>query len=189
MVNRRRNGRVIIISDSMLRQANFHSSALLRAFGGATIGTLIEATRRGNIVQNWSTVGLVVIACGTNDIDNGNAASIRQHMEDLITTILQKNASIGIIISGILPRPVDFEITNQTVKTVNDVLRVWAKSQESVHFYPAYRSFLHAGKIRTDQQLYAANDRYQIHLSDKGKARMVRLLKAQINLFQRGSIL
>ena len=189
MVTRIRDGQTIIISDSMLRQANFRGFALLRAFRGATIETLIQATTRGNITRDWSKVGLVVIACGTNDIANGAHASIRQQMEQLINTILAENPSIGIIISGILPRPVDFDTTNSTVKRVNEVLRIWARSQVNVHFYPAYRSFLHAGRIRTDQQLYAPNDPYRIHLSEQGKARMVRLLKAQINLFRRGSIL
>ena len=186
-----RQGEVIVLADSILKNANFGHHATLKAIPGANIGTFIDLIRNRQIRVYWRRVGLVILHLGTNDVDDGNSGSIRPWMEELIQLIRSNNRHIAVIISGILPRPVDHDYTKGILKTVNGVLQIWSATQTGIHFYQSYRPYLYK-PIGASEPLVLSHlfsRRCELHLTYDGLQMLVMNLKNQINLFKRADIL
>ena len=187
-----RHGEVIVLSDSILKYAEFGHHALLEAIRGATIRDFIRLIQNGHLHVRWQRIGLVIIHLGTNDVSNGDGASIRPSMEELIDLIRLRNRHIAIIISSILPRPLDYEYTKETVKSVNGVVEIWSQSKVGVHFYQSYRPYLYKSMGPDEPVVVKAHlfsRRCELHLTYDGLRMLVMNLKNQIQLFKRGDIL
>ena len=187
----RRQGRVIILSDSILKYADFGGHGFLKAIRGANIQTFIDLLNQGWI-QDWARIGAVLIHVGTNDINNGESEQVKPRLEILVNLIHARNIHTGVIISGILPRPVDYEDTKKIVGDVNSELQTWAANTLGVHFYQSFRPFLYRRMGKKQKVQVKANlfsNRCRLHLNREGLAILVVLLKNQIQLFRRGDIL
>ena len=187
----RREGRVIILSDSILKYASFGGHGFLRAIPGANVQVLINLINQG-FIQDWSRIGCVLVHVGTNDVDNGQGAGVLPKLKILANLIQSRNRNVGFIISGILPRPKDYERTKSIIFDINLELQEWAASEQSIHFYQSYRQFLYkpmGKKQKTVVKKELFSDRCKLHLNEKGLAILLPLLKNQIVLFRRGDIL
>ena len=163
----------------------------MKAIRGANIQTFIYLINQVWI-QDWTRVGVVLIHLGTNDIADGESEQIKPKFEILINLIHARNVHTGVIISGILPRPLDFESTNPIIGDVNRELQTWAARTHAVHFYQSFRPFLHRSmgkdqEVKVKSELFSK--RCKLHLNYEGLAILVVLLKNQIQLFRRGDIL
>ena len=170
----------VILGDSIITGIFLRGIAEVHNVRGATFLRLLIGVELDHYIKDWSPYRLVIIHCGTNDIDNGNAKDILATLQLLIHSIQDRNSNIRIIVSSILPRPKDFPTTNPTIKRTNQVLQIWAQSQSNVRFEPTYRTYLYNGEIRKDQELFAKDD---LHLNELGKWRLARLFKNIVNLF------
>lgn len=88
-----------------------------------------------------------IIHVGTNDINSQDQLSVDQiisYFNNLIT-VIRDISDTYIVISSILPRPVDYSKTGGKVKLVNQ--RLEAKCRErKCQFIRSYRPFFHGGK-------------------------------------------
>ena len=105
---------------------------------------------------------------GTNNI--GNRDSFGAIVSDLIIAqIRKKKPSIRIIISSILPRPLDHTDTDNMIKKVNTHLRTVMAPDLNFHFIRSYRAFSKYGTYR--RYLYAKKDQ-GLHLNTEGSNRL-----------------
>jgi lysophospholipase L1-like esterase len=177
--------KVLILSDSILKWVDIEPLATTYAVRGAVIEDLITGVQENWFVRSWETIELVIIHCGTNDVANKKQKYILHQIQYLIHEIKSKNRNIRFILSSILPRPRDFQNTNQIIERVNQVLKIWAGGNHRVHYLPSFRSFLRKAKIRTDQDLYASDG---LHLNDRGTTRMARIIRNITSLFYQGRL-
>ena len=173
--------KVVILSDSLLKHASLPGVAEVHCVRGATFSTLKEGVDHDRYIKDWKAYNLVIIHCGTNDIDNGNQKNILKETTALVAKVQKRNTELKFIISSILPRPKDFETTNPIIKRVNEVLKVWSSSKKHVIFAPTYKTFFKGNQIRTDQVLF---DEDKLHLNEQGSLRMVRILKSLVHRFE-----
>ena len=138
----------------------------VRAFSGINIARLTSMIQSKRLRINAKNV---IVHVGTNDINSMDTGSIMSCYSNLIS-VIREVSEANIVISGILPRPVDWLHTNDDVKQINKDLVEFCKKRR-VRFVHTYKVFLHAGKPRRD--LFAVRDR-GLHLNLEGQ----RLLKA-----------
>ena len=136
------------------------------AFSGITIARLTYMIQSKQIDVSAENV---IVHVGTNDINSMDTGSIMSSFSNLISVIRDVSRA-KIVISGILPRPVDWLRTNDNVKSVNKGLVGFCKKRK-VRFVHTYKIVLHFGMPRRD--LFAVKDR-GLHLNLEGQ----RLLKA-----------
>lgn len=107
-----------------------------------------------------------IIHIGTNDINSNDKLSvdaIMSYFNNLIT-VIRDVSSTHIILSSILPRPVDYTSTNGKVKEVNARLKVLCKTRHC-QFVQSFKSFFKGGKpIR---ELFSVRDG-GLHLNLEG---------------------
>ena len=79
---------------------------IIKSFRGDNIARLTNRIKSGEV--NLSPFDYIIVHVGTNNIDNRDSFDdIIADYGNLIPTIKKKKRSIRIVISAILPRPVD----------------------------------------------------------------------------------
>lgn len=153
-----------IISDSMAKYVTGINSTKVVPFPGINVSRLTNKIRNG-VVDMKSKY--VILHVGTNDVNTLTASEICSSFNDLITTIRQ-NYGCKILISSILPRPIDFEVNGMKIKEINKALERLCKERQ-IQFVPSYRPFLKEGLPRRD--LFAIWDG-GLHLNLEGTRRL-----------------
>jgi hypothetical protein len=100
----------------------------------------------------------IILHVGTNNINSQEKFSVDDIVRltnELFNVIWIHNPSAHIIVSSILPRPVDFDVTNEKVKLVNERLQLKCK-ERNCQFIKSYRPFFFKG--RPKRNLYAVRD-------------------------------
>ncbi|CAC5419167.1 unnamed protein product [Mytilus coruscus] len=110
----------LIVSDSIAKYASLENADVF-AFRGASIGDITYQLNKckGGIYQGYNCL---LIHVGTNDIHLLSIDQLKSAYCNLISTAKSLFPSMVIALSGIRPRPVDFEETGQKIKEVNMAL-------------------------------------------------------------------
>ena len=107
----------------------------------------------------------VIVHIGTNDIGRRQPfESIVSDFANLIGIIRKVKPRINVIISAILPRPVDHEDTDEMIRRINFHLN----NKMSKDFICAFKPFMHAGNVKL--VFFAKND--GSHLNTVGTDRL-----------------
>ena len=126
--NDRFYGNVVCIGDSMYRFLSLYLGVLVYFFPGAEVGDILQKVLNGGISKRvLIDSDIIFIHLGTNNIGNGTYKNVKNDMERLVDALMAINPTVKIVISGILPRPCDFNITNPIVTEVNRELASWCK--------------------------------------------------------------
>ncbi|VDI50420.1 Hypothetical predicted protein [Mytilus galloprovincialis] len=138
-------GTFLIVSDSIAKYVKLENADVY-AFRGASIGEITYQLNKnkGSIYEGYKCL---VIHCGTNDIHILSIDQFKSAYCNLISTAKLLFPSMVIALSGILPRPVDFEETGQKIKDVNMALLNLCLSYE-VEFIHSYRYFFEMWKAK-----------------------------------------
>ncbi|XP_053378686.1 uncharacterized protein LOC123541508 [Mercenaria mercenaria] len=113
--------RVIIVGDSIVKNLPPIEGVKVQAFPGATIGKLSFLVSKKQVSLYDSN--FIILHIGTNNIANQNALnSLASDFTNLIAAIRKENASIRIIVSSILPRPVDHSCSDKKIREFNHFL-------------------------------------------------------------------
>ena len=88
---------------------------------------------------------------------------------NLVAQIRNKKPSIRVIISSILPRPVDHSVTDKMIKDINNHLRTVMTPDQNFHFIRSFRALCQFGTYR--RYLYAKKDQ-GLHLNTEGSNRL-----------------
>ena len=164
---------VHIISDSIAKDVDGIWHTKVSPFPG------INLARLSSRIQNTPSLvakPFTLIHVGTNDIISRNSSDdysveeIISFYNNLITIIRDINADTHIVFSAILPRPCDYDITKNKVKSVNDKLSDKCKERKC-QFIHSFRPFFKNGK--PDRSLFAVRDK-GLHLNLEGTRRLKR---------------
>lgn len=115
----------------------------MQAFPGVGIIDVIDLINRGIIKLHFD---IIIIHVGTNNIWNYNLRDFENNYNQLVTDVTclaKRNAKI--ILSAILPRPVDFNQTKIFVVAVNSLLRNLCLHR-GADFIATYKPFVKYGQ-------------------------------------------
>ena len=99
-------------------------------------------------------------------------ASFDQIISDyvnLIKACRSINPNIKIIMSAIIPRPVDHDVTDPIIRKINSYLHKTLSNELKFKFICTYKPFTHAGKVK--RELYAIRDG-GLHLNMEGTSKL-----------------
>ena len=152
--------RALLISDAIAKYVEDIDGLTVLPFRGARLQDIERKVKRGEFSNNYSHV---ILHVGTNDICSDNSNKIFINFKFLIKACLNYFVFSKIIISSILPRPVDFLSTKNKCIEINQKLNSYCLSN-NVGFVKSYKRFLKEGQpIR---HLFAKQD--GLHLSFEG---------------------
>lgn len=134
------------------------------AFPGININRLVQKIQNRHICLDRQ---YSIIHVGTNDIQFLDVGAILSSYNNLISVIRQHSRSI-IVMSSIIPRPIDHHITGDKVKLVNTRLKALCK-ERNVQFLHTFRPFLR--NCQPVRELFAIKDR-GLHLNLEGTRRL-----------------
>ena len=141
---------------------------ILQAFSGDTIARL--ADRLINKEATIDNFNYVIFHVDTNDIaKRASFQSIISDCGNLIGICRKVNPTIRIIISAIIPRPVDHEVTDPMIRKVNKFLQVNMSHNMNFKFICTYKPFMFAGKVKLE--LFAKKDG-GLHINTEGTSRL-----------------
>ncbi|CAG2237079.1 unnamed protein product [Mytilus edulis] len=130
----------LILSDSFFKYFPDLKNTEIQAFGGITSERLLWKIRHGYF--NINEFCNVLIHVGTNDIFAITSNQYRFNIDLIIQEIRCVNASCRIILSSILPRPVDFRMSDRLVQDFNSQLFDFSQTGcAKVNYMPVCKSF------------------------------------------------
>lgn len=130
----------MILSDSFFKYFPDLKNTEIQAFGGITSERLLWKIRHGYF--NINEFCNVLIHVGTNDIFAITSNQYRFNIDLIIQEIRCVNASCRIILSSILPRPVDFRMSDRLVQDFNSQLFDFSQTGcAKVNYMPVCKSF------------------------------------------------
>ena len=88
---------------------------------------------------------------GTNDVGNQSSfENIILNFGKLVGACRKIHPSIHILISAILPRPIDHTYTDDFIRSVNGHLDKFMSKHLNFRFMKTYRPFMFGGKVRPE---------------------------------------
>lgn len=160
--------KVIIIGDSIIKNIPPMEGVVVKSFPGATIGRLSQCIDKKLV--DLSKFNYVIVHVGTNNINNrSSVAHMTADIANLVALIRRRRGYIHIIISAILPRPVDHALTDGRIKEFNRILDNVMSKDLHFKFIRTYRPFCFKGQPR--RYLFAKLDG-GLHLNTEGSGRL-----------------
>lgn len=162
------NKRVTIVSDSIAKYVTGIEGVYLQAFSGDTIGRMSNRLLSGEItLQHYD---YIVFHVGTNNVArNESFDSIISDYGNLIGICRKIKPKINIIISAILPRPLDHEKTDPLIRRLNSYILKNMTKHLNIRFFRTYRPFMYGGRVK--RELFAKRDG-GLHLNTEGTNRL-----------------
>jgi lysophospholipase L1-like esterase len=133
----------LIIGDSILREIRYIRDCEVISLSGIKLEELLKYLKH----QTNRTIDAksILIHCGTNNIERDEPNEIVRKIKNIIDEIHSKNPSVKILVSSILPRPIDDEKNGHKVKIVNGQLK--RKCVEwGAYFLASHKLMLKLGK-------------------------------------------
>ena len=128
------------MSDSTCKYVNNINGMDIHSISGANIYTLQQFVK--NNKSRFENYTHLLLHVGTNDIGNGVSSHlILQYYSNLLDLIQTYFPSIKIIISAILPRPIDFDNSKQIVIECNNLLANLSLKRNAL-FVRTYKHFV-----------------------------------------------
>ena len=116
---------------------------VLQAFPGAKIEDIDYLIKSGSAVVNFD---VVLIHVGTNNVNSCKLADFDYYYNQLIATVKRYiQPSTKVILSAIIPRPLDYDYTKNFVIAVNKALKHTCNRRD-VDFVATYKPFLKFGR-------------------------------------------
>ena len=145
-----------IIADSIAKHPSGSEGVTLKIFCGPSIAKIASKIDAGE--ADLIPFDFVIIHAGTNDIDNrAPYNSIISDYGNLVGICRKKKHSIQIVLSAILPRPVDHTIIDPMIRSINKHLREFMRKSRRFKFVCTYKPFMYAISIRVG--LFAKRDK------------------------------
>ena len=164
------------MGDSIIKNIDHIDGVDVKSFPGATIGKL--AVLVSNDAVHLEKYDYIIIHVGTNDVDNFVKKKICPKIAyegmisdfaNLVAIVRKKNTSLTIIVSSILPRPVDHSVSDDLIKKVNACLKNVMSADLNFKFACSYKAVVKFGTYR--RYLFAKADQ-GLHLNTEGSNRL-----------------
>ena len=150
----------------MIKHISPIEGASLRAFPGTTISRLAHQVADISLFQ----LSFILSHVGTNNVARReNVQSMCSAFADLLAGIRCRQPNIQIVISSVLPRPVDDVVSKCVIFELNSYLENVMAKDLNFLFIKSYRPFCFKGNIK--KYLYARLDG-GLHLNLEGTNRL-----------------
>ena len=158
---------MIIVSDGIPKDVTDIEGVKLQVFCDDTISQIAERLQSGEAsLENFD---YVLFHVGTNDVSNkASFDNIFSDFGNLLGVCRKVKLDIKIIISAMIPRPVDHEESGHFLKKINAYLLKTMSKNLNFMFIQTYRPFMYCGKLRPE--LYAKDD--GLNLNAEGASRL-----------------
>ena len=178
----------VIAGDSLLRPVSnaLPDPNLKTVFcPGATVSSLTEELFSANTFSDnlWRDVKFVWLLVGTNDVDNGmyrdeyfDLKHFLKLYSNLLLTIKAHVRDINIVVSGLVPRLTDYQMSKGLINLVNKKLRNMC-ADFGVKFCAVDKAFCIKG---IPQEAYFKPDR--LHLSTRGATVLVKVIQREFHV-------
>ena len=163
-VSERRPILVKIVSDSIPKHVTGIYHAEVISIPGIRINQLTNKIQKGHVSLDTP---ISIIHVGTNDVAGMDAGAMLSCYKNLISQI-RGISSTKIVMSALLPRPVDHTSLGDKLKWVNNQLKLLCKDRK-VEYLHTFRPFTKGNKPL--RELYAVNDQ-GLHLNTEGTRRL-----------------
>ena len=178
----------LLLADSVCKNIGSLPGVTQRIVRGASIETFKDLIIQGDLdIQGMDAVLLHV---GTNNLErNFNPQDVLAEMGSLIRLIKRVNASLLIVVSGILPRLKDLALSDRPVKTYNKMLSRVCRDC-GVMFIRSYNGFTSGKEVNGIKCWLFARD--GLHLSKHGDRVLGQLFRVQfsdMNIQKRHSVI
>ncbi|CAC5380590.1 unnamed protein product [Mytilus coruscus] len=169
-----------IVSVSIAKYVKLENADVF-AFLGASIReiTCQLNKNKGSIYQGFNCL---IIHCGTNDIHVLSIDQFKSGYCNLISTAKLLFPSMVIALSGILPRPVDFEETGQKIEEVNMALYTRSEVVDLATDYAVYMELREKTKPFTLNWFYSFMGRWPELKTIKARGLAISRAKSQENI-------
>lgn len=158
------DGQVHILSDSIAKYVTGIDHTILHAFPGINISRLMKRIERfPELVYSDFTI----LHVGTNDVTTLSVIQILSAYNNLFCVISSLSPT-KIVVSSILPRPLDHSKYGENVKAINAGLKKIC-SQRKLQFIHSFRPFFKFGQ--PVRELFAVRDG-GLHLNLEGTRRL-----------------
>ena len=155
----------------MVKYVRYIPYTEVQSYPGATVEKLTEYVENGIAVT--AAYQYIIIHIGTNNIKSSTVEDMILAYKALLSSVWGYNPKADILLSAILPRPVDFLILGDKVKLFNTKISSLA-TETKCTFLKTYRPFLKFG--RPIRELFAQRDG-GLHLNQAGTFRLVAFFK------------
>ena len=153
--------KVLLFGDSIIKYVTKLNNTQVLAYRGIRLEELAVRVLQDKI-PHLDGKQLVVTHVGTNNVQRDTPDEMVNKTRFLVDMIRQKNTEATIVISLIIPRPIDYLERADLVKEYNHKI-ISLSTQLGVFYIPTYRKFMSAKNPIDD--LYAID---KIHPKDTG---------------------
>jgi lysophospholipase L1-like esterase len=110
----------LILGDSLLRNVRHIKDCDVLSLSGVRLDELLEYVKSNPLLlENRESI---LILCGTNNIQKNTPENVLNKMKNLVEYLLSVNPRPQVIISAILPRPLDYATSHPIIKQINKEL-------------------------------------------------------------------
>lgn len=156
------------MGDSIIKNMPPIDGVVIKSFPGDSIAKLTMRIDHRQV--NLSPFEYIIVHVGTNNIDRRDSyENIISDYGNLIPVIKKQKRSIRIVISAIIPRPIDHDETDSMIKKVNKCLRSEMGPDLGFRFVETWKCVSTYGTYR--RYLYAKKDK-GLHLNTEGSRRL-----------------
>lgn len=131
----------LLIGDSIIKKVTGISNTQVLGFRGMKIEEL-TGLFAANQIPNMATKSLIITHIGTNNINRDSDSDLIERMKTLIGTIKFRYPQAEIVISHVIPRPVDYAVTADKVKRFNEAIEA-KKATWNIKTIQTYRAMQH----------------------------------------------
>ena len=162
-MNTQRN---LLLTDSIAKYVAIEGLETL-PYRGTTIREMKDRVRENDKIKEYKNI---IIHVGTNDIGNKSYVIMSDFM-GLVEVVAAKNPEAKIILSAIIPRPVDQRSTNRKVIEINREITNYAK-ERGIQYTRTDKLFREG--YRTKYEYYAQDG---LHLNFQGTLKLTNLFR------------
>lgn len=164
----------LLIGSSIIKYVRYLPNTDVKSFPGTTVKRLTKAI--DDLIAIVAGYRLIIILVGTNDLHSSTVQQFIIDYSKLLDIVKFYSQTSQIIVSGLIPRPCDFETHGQKLKQFNKNLEELCMGR-NIKFVKSFRPFLHKGK--PIDKLFAKRDK--LHLNQEGTFRLRNFMKKVIS--------
>lgn len=156
----------MLLSDSMAKYVDNVSDLEVICYPGINFERLTFKVQNSHSLQSKIlSVDFLIIHVGTNNIHRLSSLEFPAALNSLFSAIRSVNPHVKLLYSAILPRPVDFNVSERLVIQANNRMMRFCKSRK-IPFISTFRPFVSkSGQVH--RHMFAIRDG-GLHLNNEG---------------------
>jgi lysophospholipase L1-like esterase len=161
----------VIIGDSILKNIRYIKDCTIFSLSGAKLDEIVPFLKKNRYILDG--IETILLLCGTNNISKNSTDEVINKIRQIFEYIRSATCGTTILISSILPRPIDDALHGHKVKLINRSLKFSCRSW-GAKFVASHKLMLKHGKPVSE--FYHDG----LHLSEAGTRRLRQYLSQRL---------